>query len=250
MSVETKESGSGDKKTGPHAGPWDSVLNTLREWEPQWAELCFRMSTNPWTHSVLSRKFIELVSVSLNAACTNLNPDGTRHHIRAALEAGATRDEILFVLKCGSVLSIHSCSLAAPILLEEGKAANVRPAPRTTTEPTPACDAMRKIGQWNTAWDPFFELDPVFTDEFMAMGAGVYKSGLMSTKELELLSIALDASVTHMYAPGTRRHIKSALQAGATMEEIMEVLKLCVVQGVQTFNLGLPILAEELQRQR
>ncbi|MGC2615307.1 MAG: carboxymuconolactone decarboxylase family protein, partial [Terracidiphilus sp.] len=182
--------------------------------------------------------------------CTNLNPDGTRHHIRAALEAGATRDEILFVLKCGSVLSIHSCSLAAPILLEESKAANVKLTPRTTTEPTPACDAMRKIGQWNTAWDPFFELDPVFTDEFMAMGAGVYKSGLMSTKELELLSIALDASVTHMYAPGTRRHIKSALQAGATMEEIMEVLKLCVVQGVQTFNLGLPILAEELQRQR
>ena len=250
MSVETKESGSGDKKTGPPAGPWDSALNTLREWDPQWAELCFRMSTNPWTHSVLPRKFIELVSVSLNAACTNLNPDGTRHHIRAALEAGATRDEILFVLKCGSVLSIHSCSLAAPILLEEAKAADVKLTPRTTTEPTPACDAMRKIGQWNTAWDPFFELDPVFTDEFMAMGAGVYKSGLMSTKELELLSIALDASVTHMYAPGTRRHIKSALQAGATMEEIMEVLKLCVVQGVQTFNLGLPILAEELQRQR
>ena len=27
----------------------------------------------------------------------------------------------------------------------------------------------------------------------------------------------------------------------------MEVLKLCVVQGVQTFNLGLPILAEELE---
>ena len=29
----------------------------------------------------------------------------------------------------------------------------------------------------------------------------------------------------------------------------MEVLKLCVVQGVQACNLGVPILAEELQRQ-
>ena len=96
--------------------------------------------------------------------------------------------------------------------------------------------------------DPFFELDPVFTDEFMAMGAGIYKSGVMSPKEVELLSIALDASFTHLYAPGTRRHIKNALRAGATMEEIMEVLKLCVVQGIQTFNLGLPILAEELER--
>jgi alkylhydroperoxidase/carboxymuconolactone decarboxylase family protein YurZ len=62
------------------------------------------------------------------------------------------------------------------------------------------------------------------------------------------LSIAFDASYTHMYAPGTRRHIKAALKLGATMEEIMEVLKLCVVQGVQAFNLGVPILDEELKR--
>ncbi len=248
MGNETKE----DKKsagggTGSPAGPWDSALDMLREWDPKWAELCFKMSTNPWTHPVLPRKFIELVSVSLNAACTNLDPKGMRHHIRAALEAGATREEVLFVIKCGSALSIHSCSLAAPIVLEEANAANVQLTPRANTEPTPACDAMRQIGQWNTAWDSFFELDPVFTDEFMAMGAGIYKSGIMSPKEVELLSIALDASVTHMYAPGTRRHIKNALKAGATMEEIMEVLKLCVVQGVQTFNLSLPILAEELE---
>ena len=30
----------------------------------------------------------------------------------------------------------------------------------------------------------------------------------------------------------------------------MEVLKLCVVQGVQACNLGVPILAEELARAR
>lgn len=231
------------------SGPWDDPsLERLREFDSKWAETCARMTTNPWTDGVLPGKFIELVSVGLNAACTNLNPDGTRRHIRAALQAGATREEILFVLKCASVMSIHSCSLGAPILPEEAKAANVQPAHRTNTEPTPACDAMRKIGQWNTAWDPFFALDPVFTDEFMATGAGIYKSGVMPAKEIELLSIAFDASYTHMYAPGTRRHIQGALKAGATVEEIMEVLKLCVVQGVQACNLGVPILDEELDR--
>lgn len=70
----------------------------------------------------------------------------------------------------------------------------------------------------------------------------------MSAKDTELLSIAFDASSTHMYAPGTRRHIHNALQVGATMEEIMEVLKLCVVQGVQACNRGVPILAEELNK--
>ena len=52
-----------------------------------------------------------------------------------------------------------------------------------------------------------------------------------------------------MYAPGTRRHIRNALKAGATVEEIMEVLKLCVVQGVQACNLGVPILTDELANQ-
>jgi alkylhydroperoxidase/carboxymuconolactone decarboxylase family protein YurZ len=189
----------------------------------------------------------ELISLAINAACTNLNPDGTRRHIRAALEAGATRDEILFVLKAGSVMAIHSCSLGAPILLEEAQAAGVTPA-RKTPAATPACDAMRAIGQWNTAWDPFFELDPMWTDEFFATAIPMYKSGVLPPKDVELLSIACDASFTHMYAPGTHRHIKAALKLGATMEEIMEVLKLCVVQGVQACNMGVPILAEEIAK--
>jgi len=229
-------------------GPWDPALARLSEWDPTWAATCVKMTTNPWTSGVLPRKLIELIGVLLNAACTNLNPEGTRRHIRAALEAGASRDEVLVVLKMGALGSIHSCSLGAPILLEEATAAGTKPAQRGKGEPTPFCDKMRGIGQWNSAWGPFFELDPVWTDQFFATAVGVYQSGVLSPKDIELLSIAFDASYTHMYAPGTRRHIKGALKAGATMEEIMEVLKLCVVQGMQACNLGVPILAEELER--
>jgi len=46
-------------------------------------------------------------------------------------------------------------------------------------------------------------------------------SGILSAKEVELLSIVLDASYIYMCAVGARRHIKNALAAGATMEEIM-----------------------------
>ena len=227
-------------------GPWDvPALQQLREWAPQWAEVCEKMSTNPWTSGVLSRKLVELIGIAINSACTNLNPDGTRRHIRAALDAGATREEILFVLKCASVMSIHSCSLGAPILLEEAKAAGLQPAAKPQ-QPTPACDKMKSVGQWNDAWNPFYELDPVWTDEFMATGVGIYGSGVLPPKDVELLSIAFDVSFTHMYAPGTRRHMRNALKAGATMEEIMEVLKLCVAQGVQACNLGVLILADEL----
>ena len=97
----------------------DAALDQLREWDPKWAETCVKMSTNPWTSDVLPRKTVELISVALNVARTNLNADGTRRHIRAALDAGATREEILMVFKMASVISIHSCTLGASILLEE-----------------------------------------------------------------------------------------------------------------------------------
>jgi alkylhydroperoxidase/carboxymuconolactone decarboxylase family protein YurZ len=231
-------------------GPWDDLtFAQLRTWDPAWAEACDCMALNPWKHEVLPRKTVELISLAVNAACTNLNPEGTRRHIRAALDAGANRDEILMVLKMASLLAIHSCSLGAPILLEEAKAAGV--SPKAKPQPaTPLCDGLRASGQWNEAWTPFLDLDPTWTEQFIATGIPAYAGDVLSAKLAELLSIAFDASFTHMYAPGTRRHIKIALKLGATMEEIMEVLKLCAIHGVQACNLGVPILAEELARRQ
>ena len=229
------------------AGPWDhSALSKLREWDPIWVDQCLRMSDDPWTSGVLPRKDVELISIAVNVACTNLSPGGTRRHIRGALEAGASREEILMILKIASLLSIHTCSLGAPILLEEAKVAGVKPMPKEAAA-TPVCDKMKAAGQWNTAWDAFFEIDPAWTEAIIAASLPVYTSGVLSPKLAELLSIAVDASITHMYAPGTRRHIQTALKLGATMEEIMEVLKICVSQGMQASNLGIPILAEELE---
>jgi alkylhydroperoxidase/carboxymuconolactone decarboxylase family protein YurZ len=241
-----KSGGDRANESSPHTGPLEAtVVAALREWDPIWADQCLRMSTNPWTSGVLPRKTIELIGLAVSAACTQLDREGVRRHVRGALDAGATREEILMVLKMASLLSIHTCSLAAPILLEEAKAAGVQ---ATAKEPgaTPMCDAMKAAGQWNVAWDPFFQLDPEWTEAFITAGAPVYSGNVLSPQLAEFLSIALDASVTHMYAPGTRRHIQAALRHGATVEQIMEVLKVCVAEGVQACNLGVPILKEEL----
>ena len=132
------EDNIGTAPAGDHVnetGPWDAAVEQLRDWDPTWAETCVKMSTNPWTSGVLPRKTLELIGVALNAACTNLNPDGTRRHIRAALEAGASREEILMALKAAFGPAIHSCSLGAPILLEEAKAAGVTRAKRSNDSP-------------------------------------------------------------------------------------------------------------------
>ena len=198
-------------------GPWDGpALATFREWDPVFVEQCLKMSNGSWTNGILPSKDVELISLAVHAAITNLSPGGTRRHIRGALAAGATREQILMVLKIASLLSIHTASLGAPILLEEAKAAGVKPAPRAPAA-TPVCDGMKAAGQWNMAWDGFFELDPAWTEAIIAASLPVYTSGVFTPKLAELLSIAVDASITHMYAPGTRRHIQSALKLGATV---------------------------------
>ena len=108
----------------------NKAIDIIREWDPAKAEAYLKVNTNPWTNGVLDIKTIELICVGLNAACTNLQPEPTRRHIRAALQAGATRHEIQLVIEGSAFMAIHSCSLGAPMLLEEGKAAGKTPLSR------------------------------------------------------------------------------------------------------------------------
>ena len=111
---------------------------------------------------------------------------------------------------------------------------------------TPVSDHMRATGAWNPAWDVFAELDPVWTEKFVDMGVTPLMRGALDRKTWELVAIAVDASCTHMYGPGVRRHIKGALDAGATKEEVLAVLQAVSVLGIHSMSLGAPMLVEEL----
>ena len=129
--------------------------------------------------------------------------------------------------------------------------------PRTAKPPraraastTPTCDRLRELGEWNPAWEPFYELDPECTERFMHMGTKPILAGVLDAKTVEFIAIAIDASCTHLYAPGVRRHIRKALALGATPEEITAVLQCASVLGIHSMSLGAPILAEELASRR
>ncbi|MBV8501339.1 MAG: carboxymuconolactone decarboxylase family protein [Paucibacter sp.] len=115
-----------------------------------------------------------------------------------------------------------------------------------TPSATPLCDQLRSANQWNANWTPFAELDPEWTERFMAMALKPVLAGVLDPKTVEFLAIAVDAACTHMYAPGVRRHIRKALELGATREEILAVLQLTSVLGIHSMSLGAPILQEEL----
>jgi alkylhydroperoxidase/carboxymuconolactone decarboxylase family protein YurZ len=102
-------------------------------------------------------------------------------------------------------------------------------------------------GNWNPDWEPFAKLDPAWTEKAIALAIAPAVAGALDAKTIELIGIALDASCTHMYAPGVRRHIQRALKAGASKAEITAVLQLSSLQGLHSMCLGAPILLEELE---
>lgn len=120
-------------------------------------------------------------------------------------------------------------------------------APMTST---PLCDQLKRLGEWNSAWDPMYALDPQWTEKFMDMGTLPMRKGVLDAKTVEFLAIAVDASCTHLYGPGVRRHIRKALDLGATREEITAVLQLVSVLGIHSMSLGAPLLVEELNSDR
>jgi alkylhydroperoxidase/carboxymuconolactone decarboxylase family protein YurZ len=111
---------------------------------------------------------------------------------------------------------------------------------------TPITDHLRASGGWNPNWDSFAELDPVWTEKFMDMGVAPLVRGVLDPRTWELIAIAIDASCTHMYAPGVRRHIQKALELGVSKEEILAVLQAVSVLGIHSMSLGAPILVEEV----
>ena len=113
---------------------------------------------------------------------------------------------------------------------------------------TPISDAARASGGWNTAWDEAAAFDAEWMEKFLDMGTLPLRKGVLDPKIYEFLAIAVDASCTHLYSPGVRRHIGKALDLGATPEEIMAVLQAVAVLGIHSVALGAPILADEMQK--
>ena len=109
-------------------------------------------------------------------------------------------------------------------------------------------DFIAARGYWSELWDGVLELSPEFFEAYSALSSVPWKHGTLPPKIKELIYVAVDASTTHLYNPGTRIHIANALKHGATRDEVMEVLEIVSVLGIHTMSTGLPILIDELRK--
>jgi alkylhydroperoxidase/carboxymuconolactone decarboxylase family protein YurZ len=238
--------------TGYWSPAWQSLLDT----DPGFFETFVELAAVPRRSDALDSKVKELICVAVNAAATHLFEPGIRAHVRRALEAGATKEELLEVLQLTSTLGIHASTVGVPLLLEATIESDSDSQPRRDVEAAPLderraalkADFEAKRGYWHGFWDGLLALDPDFFQAYVEFSAYPWENGVLEPKVRELIYTAFDASATHMYVPGLRQHIENALGHGATPAEVMEVFELASTIGIHGYLVGLPILLEELER--
>ena len=102
-------------------GYWSPFWDDLLKLSPNFFDAYLEFSSVPWKTGTLEPKVKEFIYIAIDTATTHLHKEGARIHIRNALEHGATKEEIMEIFQCVSVLGMHALTEGGPMLLEESK---------------------------------------------------------------------------------------------------------------------------------
>lgn len=100
------------------SGDWNPLWDTLCDWDPEFVEAYLVFRRAPRVKGALTPAIRELILIAVNACTTHLYAPGVRRHIENALNHGATREEILEAIQLTTLVGMHSCNMAVPILAD------------------------------------------------------------------------------------------------------------------------------------
>jgi len=226
----------------PHGVPMLQMLAAaVRENDTAFGKAFADLLAGDLNAAGLSPKVRELVCFALNIAVSHLNEGWAKHHLLAAKAQGATREELKQVCRLAMLIGIHSVTLAAPFLAEAFADDSGAATPLRETQQRVRDDFVADRGMIPAPLDALLRMDPEFVDSYRRLSALPFQ-GPLSKKDAELIVVALDASVNHMFSPGCRYHMLAAHSAGASFAEVLEVLKLATGMAGQGTALGLKLI--------
>jgi alkylhydroperoxidase/carboxymuconolactone decarboxylase family protein YurZ len=192
------------------------------------------MSRSAGRRGALSPAVRELVGLAVNAAVTHLHASAIDRHTRFALAAGASRREVLEVLQLASVLGIHTLTIGLPIVLDAFGFDREAPLDKRQNELKE--EFIQRRGGWTELWHSVLLADEEFFSAYMEFSSVPWENEpVLEPKVREFIYVAIDASTTHLLEPGIQTHTKNAIENGATLEELLEVLELTSLIGIQTY---------------
>jgi alkylhydroperoxidase/carboxymuconolactone decarboxylase family protein YurZ len=102
---------------------------------------------------------------------------------------------------------------------------------------------------FHDGWASLLSLDPPFFSASLSLASVPRQKSNLSHKNQSLISLAIDSAATHLYPPGIRIHVAAALEEGASVHEILEVIELSSTLGIHACNIGVPLLVEVLREE-
>lgn len=115
----------------------------------------------------------------MNAASTHLYVPGIHTSTKLALQAGATKTEILEVIELASTLGVHACNIGVPLLLEVMKEEGIEVSEdgRQKEREVLKEKFTRKRGYWHAFWEEFLLLDPEFFEAYSEFSSVPWEGG-------------------------------------------------------------------------
>ncbi|MES2190440.1 MAG: carboxymuconolactone decarboxylase family protein [Pseudomonadota bacterium] len=99
-------------------------------------------------------------------------------------------------------------------------------------------------GYWRPWVDVMLQVSPGFVAQYAHYAGYPARTGPLTPRMVELIYVGLDASSSHLFESGLHTHTKKAIEAGATQNDIFDVLHLVTVQGMASVCQAADILVE------
>ncbi|NTF97929.1 carboxymuconolactone decarboxylase family protein [Rhizobium rhizogenes] len=228
------------------------TLTTVAEMDPPLAREFLAMARAVGASNALSPKDQSLIQIALNASVVHLNAEMVRAHIATALQRDATAGEIREVLQLTSVLGIHGTIPGVLILTDaEGGLDNLRQT--ASPDRQVRAEAAHRIfenkrGALTPAWQACTYHIPALVEAYAGFSGVPWSTSHLTPKMKELIYITIDLMPQHTHLEGAKVHMAKARANGAMDAEIVSVLQMIALLGIQTHMLALPILKEELEK--
>jgi len=227
-------------------GYWHPFHEGLSELCPEFLSAYLDFQDGPAREGHLEPKVREFIYIAIDGAVSHLYERGLRRHIEDALRLGATKQEVLQVVMLATAAEGQiPNAVGHAILMEESRTANPPPTPAHKQRKE---TYLAKTGTWPEGADAILALAPKFAEGFLGYGEVAWTAGPLPPKVKAFVGLAVCASPSLLYEPGMRRHIRLALDHGATREEISEVLQLASAIAIHTCTYAVPALMEAVKK--
>lgn len=107
---------------------------------------------------------------------------------------------------------------------------------------------LTQRGYWSDLWEDVLASSEAFFEGYIELSSIPWKNGHLPPRLKELIYIAIDITVPHLFVEGTRIHMANALKYGASRDDIIEVMQMAALTGLRAGTVGLSVVFEEIER--